>query len=152
MTSIIQLFLAFGYDSDYLTTFDNKDESYGIRNCKHAHMIRNRVTNISGHHNTVPMILYITFWSDDFEATQIKKNRNSIWIKTVTICPPEDQTTSPKYTYLLAMGRKQDNHDHVNDVICEEIKELAKCNQLFLLWEVQIEYSCSSTSTGYFSR
>ena len=73
LTSIIQLFLAFGYDSDYLTTSDNEDESYGIRNCKQAHMIRDRVTNMSEHHNIVPMILYITFWSDDFEATQIKK-------------------------------------------------------------------------------
>ena len=62
----------------------------------------------------MPLIFYVTFWSDDFEGAMLRKNKKSIWIKTITICPPSNQTTSTKYTYVLAIGRKGTNHDEIN--------------------------------------
>ena len=52
------------------------------------------------------MILYLLFWSDDFEGAMLRKNKKSVWIKTVTICPPRDQITSTKYMYVVGIGCK----------------------------------------------
>ena len=57
----------------------------------------------------------------------LRKNKNSVWIKTVTISPPHDQQTSTKYTYVIAMGRKNANHDEVNTIHNMELEELNKC-------------------------
>ena len=73
------------------------------------------------------MILYLIFWSDDFEGSMLRKNKNSVWIKTVTISPPPDQQTSTKYTYVIAMGRKDNDHDEVNKIHNEELEQLNKC-------------------------
>ena len=73
------------------------------------------------------MILYINLWSDDFEPNVYRKNRKSIWIKTVSICPPRDKITSPMYTYVLAIGRKTDNHDVMHEFYNRELEELSKC-------------------------
>ena len=71
----------------------------GIKATKEAHDIRLSVME-EDLHNMKPMILYITLWSDDFEVNNTRKS-HSVWIQTVTICPPPDDVTSSKYTYLL---------------------------------------------------
>ena len=50
-------------------------------------------------------LLYVIFWSDDFEVTKVKK-RKSVWVHTVTICPPHAHATSARYTHALAVGMK----------------------------------------------
>ena len=72
----------------------------------------------------VLIILYLVFWSDDFEVSMLRKNKNSVWIKTVTISPPRDQQTSTKYTYVVVMGHKGTNHDEFNTIHNMEIEEL----------------------------
>ena len=62
----------------------------------------------------MPLIFYVTLWSDDFEGAMLRKNKKSIWVKTITIFPPSNQKTSTKYTYVLAIGHKGTNHDEIN--------------------------------------
>ena len=40
------------------------------------------------------LVLLLTFFSDDFEANNMKKNRNSTWISTVTVSPPKKKDAS----------------------------------------------------------
>ena len=77
------------------------------------------------------MILYLLFWSDDFEGSMLRKNKNSVWLKTVTICPPHDQVTSTKFTYVIAIGRKGSDHDEINKLHNEELKQLQKCSHRY---------------------
>ena len=106
---------------DYITI--NTD----ITTCKQAVNIQQSVRETLNDRNIHPMILYINILSDDFEPNVYRKNRKSIWIKTVSISPPRDKTTSPMYTYVLAIGRKSDNHDSIYLFHNKEIIELSKC-------------------------
>lgn len=71
----------------------------------------------------IPLLLLITLWSDDFEVTHIKTT-TSVWILTVTVCPPNGYGTSPLYTHALAIGRKGMNHDSVFSLYCDEMNNL----------------------------
>ena len=126
LSSVIDHFLAYGFKSDHISTLDDIDSKIGVKGSKFVSAMREKVSSTLSS-SIVPMILYLTFWSDDFESNQLRKNRKSIWIKTVTICPPSDQVTSSKYTYLLAIGRKGDDHDKINVLYNKELADLAKC-------------------------
>ena len=49
------------------------------------------------------------------------------WIKTITKSPPPDQQTSTKYTYVITMGRKGNDHNEVNTIHNEELEQLKNC-------------------------
>ena len=41
---------------------------------------------------------WMIFWSDSFLNSFIKQKDNSVWVLTVTICPPENTKFSGRYT------------------------------------------------------
>ena len=49
----------------------------------------------------------------------------------MTIYPSSNQMTSPKYTFLLAIGRKGQYHDLVNERFNKEIHDLEKCTMRY---------------------
>ena len=125
LTSIIDHFLAFGNVPD-LAFYSPKERGYrSVTNCELARDLYSKVRSTLSS-NTKVMMLYLTLWSDDFEATSLRKNVHSTWIKTVTISPPHNELTSTKYNYILAIGRKNMDHDIVNDQINKELEELGK--------------------------
>ena len=130
LVSVINHFLAFGYESDSYFLNENHYSNIGIQNTNIVKKIKSNVKKriIDG---TEPLILYITFWSDDFEPNQHRKTKGSMWLKTVTICPPSTMTTSPKYTYILSLSKKGKDHDVVNDIFNEELRELSKCSHRY---------------------
>ena len=126
LTSVIDYFLAYGHVPEYITHNDDVSQLRGISACKQAIQLRTEVKQdtISG---IVPMMLYLLFWSDDFEGAMLRKNKKSVWLKTVTICPPHDQVTSTKFTYVIAIGRKGFDHDEINILHNKELQTLNKC-------------------------
>ena len=127
LVSLIDHFLSFNLEMNYMTCDENNMINTGISKCKMALQMRNSVKEELKDSNISPMILYINLWSDDFEPNVYRKNRKSIWIKTVSICPPRDKITSPMYTYVLAIGRKTDNHDIMHEFYNRELEDLSKC-------------------------
>ena len=125
LISIIDHFLAFGNVPDLAFCTPMEKSHRSITNCEFARKLYSDVKS-SVPMNTNVMMLYLTLWSDDFEATSLRKNVHSTWIKTVTISPPHNETTSTKYNYILAIGRKNMDHDIVNDQINKELDELGK--------------------------
>ncbi len=67
---------------------------------------------------------YVYFWSDSFLRCFIKQKDNSVWILTVTICPPYIERWSGNHTYLLAMGKSSLDHSPIIDHFNEEVKEI----------------------------
>ena len=127
LVSVINHFLAFGYKTEFSFLNEPHYSNTGIQSTNIAKQIKRNVKKgISDDIN--PLILYITFWSDDFEPNQHRKTKGSMWIKTVTICPPSNMSTSPKYTYILALSKKGIDHDVINDIFNKELKELSKCS------------------------
>ena len=102
----------------------------GIAACEQANKIRHEASK-NYESNAQPMILYLLFWSDDFEGAMLRKNKNSVWLKTVSICPPHEQVTSTKFTYVIAIGRKGSDHDEINKLHIEELKQLQKCSSRY---------------------
>ena len=125
LTSVIDYFLAYGHTTDSLYKNDDVSTLSGVAACKQANMFREEVQK--QYADTNPMILYLLFWSDDFEGAMLRKNKRSVWIKTVTICPPRDQVTSTKYTYVVGIGRKGPHHDEINKLHNKELHQLHKC-------------------------
>ena len=70
-----------------------------------------------------PLILYLSFWSDDFDAFTHQKTK-SIWIKKVRMCPPRDQMTSLNFTFLLAIGPTSQNYYVINELFMKDIEDL----------------------------
>ena len=55
---------------------------------------------------------YVYFWSDSFLMCFIKQRENSVWVLTVTICPPESVKSNGTNTFVLAMGKSGKDVDH----------------------------------------
>ena len=65
----------------------------------------------------------MTDWHDDFEPnTQAKQNRGSIWTYTITLLSSAHVLNQSSYSYVIAIGPKNANHDNVLDTIRKEIK------------------------------
>ncbi len=45
---------------------------------------------------------WLLFWSGGFLCYLIKQKDNSVWILTVTVCPPPEIKSSHMYTILLS--------------------------------------------------
>ena len=71
---------------------------------------------------------YIYFWSDSFLRCFIKQRENSVWVVTVTICPPESEKTNGTNTFILALGKsgKEVDHRPVIEHYIKECQELMK--------------------------
>ena len=74
----------------------------------------------------MPIIpLFITFWSDDFDPNKsIKNNRQSIWIKTITIFTIDMEGNKRSSTYPLTLAMKGKNHEIVENYYMQQILSL----------------------------
>ena len=74
----------------------------------------------------LPIIpLFITLWSDDFDPNKsIKNNRQSVWIKTITIFTIDMEGNKRSSTYPLTLAMKGKNHDVVEQYYKSQIISL----------------------------
>ena len=73
-----------------------------------------------------PLILFGTIWSDGFDANNVVHNAPSIWMRTITIAPPQDDKTSTLHTFVLHMSQEGVNHDKINELLNEELISLER--------------------------
>ena len=93
--------------------------------------IRNRVNEKTKDSTLSPLILYIILWSDDFEPNNVKQHKKSTWIKTMTIAPRHDCETSPRHTYIIALGSKSLDHEFINHAFYQELKFLQEPTYMY---------------------
>jgi len=67
---------------------------------------------------------YMIFWSDSYLNSFIKQKDNSVWVLTVTFCPPEDMKSSGRYTHVLAIGKSDSDHTAVINHYMGKAEEL----------------------------
>ena len=68
-----------------------------------------------------PLILLGTVWSDGFDANNVVHSAPSIWMRTITIAPPQDMKTSTRHTFVLHMSREGICHEQIDILFCEEL-------------------------------
>ena len=100
---------------------DNKD----LMHVKQSHDILKEVFYSNESTGIDPYIFLLIIWSDDFEVNHTRKNRNSTWLKTVTLVPPANLSTSKKHTNAICLGRKNQDHSIVNKFFQDELKTLS---------------------------
>ena len=68
--------------------------------------------------------VFLTLWSDDFEPNNLKDNRGSVWIQTLSIQTSGSGDLKNHHVYPIAVGPK--NHDHFNvmSLIWDDLKLL----------------------------
>ena len=77
------------------------------------------------------LCLYVVEWSDAFEpSSSAKSNRGSVWLKTVTISPPHDKLHSMTNTYPIAVGPHDVDHEEVEKLFAEELKQFRSGNDV----------------------
>jgi len=100
LRDVIEHLVAHGLDFDSLDLEVGKTKKCslhdGIKHTPAAAAICERVRDLVNN-DIKPLVLYVVLWSDDFEVTHIKTTK-SVWVHTVTVCPPKSQATSPCYT------------------------------------------------------
>ena len=79
-----------------------------------------------------PYVILLILWSDDFEVNHTRKNRNSTWLKTLTIVPPQNMNTSRKHTHAICLGRKNQDHSFVNKMFQKEIEKLCEPKERYI--------------------
>ena len=90
------------------------------------------------------MAILLTDWHDDFEPnTQAKQNRGSVWVYTVTIVGPPGTQNQSNYSYPIAIGSKNVNHDNIIDKIQNELKALKEGNTKFYHRKLKKDISVS---------
>jgi hypothetical protein len=96
--------------------------SYDIIEKASIRMWNNNVQENNG--NNV-LVLFLKFWSDDFDPnTSVKSNRQSVWVKTVSIFARLKNGNKVTYTYPIATSPKGDNHDEIDMRISIELEKL----------------------------
>ena len=93
--------------------------------------IRSKVKQNLHESSISPLIIYIILWSDDFEPNNVKQHKKSTWIKTVTFAPPLHCQTSSKHTYIIALSAKTQNHEYINSIFTQELKELSSPTYIY---------------------
>jgi hypothetical protein len=74
---------------------------------------------------------WVYVWSDSFLCGFVKQKDNSVWILTVTICPPLNKINSGRCTHVLAMGKSSKDHTSVIEYYYREVKKLMKGFQTY---------------------
>ena len=53
------------------------------------------------------MKVYLTIFSDNFEPNRVKQYKESTWLETITIAPPQDYQESLRHMYIIALSKKK---------------------------------------------
>ena len=140
LESVINHTLGHGTECDFLSINDIISYNPGemlLSHVQEALDMRASVSSRYSHTGIKPYILYLILWSDDFEVNHTRKNRNSTWIKTVTICPPRGYSTSTIHTQAISLGHKGQDHNSVNAYFNKELEDLKQCTLRYVKTKMQ---------------
>ena len=150
LKEVIRIYAALGADFDY--AWDARAQGEEKRNKKHGlnstkavddlieevHR-RMRESGVDESMRIKTSIGYLVFWSDSFLRCFIKQKDNSVWILTVTVCPPEGMESSHLYTYILAIGKSGDDHTKVTEHFMKEARDLMEGIEVYTATNNRIE-------------
>lgn len=95
LVTVIEHFLALGIEHNGIhNCCIDTDMNNSIHQTAAVKDIISDVKTDVGEGHVPELVLLLSFFSDDFEVNNIKKNRNSTWISTVTISPPKKKDAS----------------------------------------------------------
>jgi len=101
---------------------------YLFRSKRVCHIIKTARARVRNNDldGTFPVIpIFVSMWSDDFDPNKsIKSNRQSVWIKTITIFVMNQFGNKIKKTYPISKAKKGLNHQIVEKEVSVELEAL----------------------------
>ena len=73
-----------------------------------------------------PLIIFGTIWSDGFDSNNVVHTAPSMQIRTITISPPCNMSTSIYHTFIINKRREGNCHEQVKRDIKDELLSLEK--------------------------
>ena len=95
--------------------------------------------------------LFIKMWSDDFDPNKsVKSNRQSIWLKTITIFTFTNNGLIVEHTYPMGLSKKGIDHDELDRQIEIEIQVIKNATPMVSMYSraykssvsVYVDYYC----------
>jgi hypothetical protein len=131
--------------------YDSSDMSYNnIFTCKRSQiifeegairmssMLPNEDNHLVKQHNHL-VVLFMKMWSDDFDPNKsIKSNRQSVWIKTLTLFAMTSDGKKIERTYPISLSSKGSDHEIVESSFADEIIKLRSGRLMFFFRDVII--------------
>ena len=103
-------------------------------------------------HNGIKCLpLFIKMWSDDFDPNKsVKSNRQSVWLKTITIFSFTNDGLLVEHTYPMGLSKKGMDHDELDKKIEIEIQVIKNANPMVSMYSraykerisVYVDYYC----------
>jgi hypothetical protein len=132
LKDVLQHMFAYGTKMEGLYPYDNNDyigtyvgQSNKIFNTPFMKQKINEILKqFPSSGNLKPLVLFGTVWSDGFDANNVVHSAPSIWMRTITISPPQDNKTSTLHTFVLHMSHEGVDHDEINKMFNRELQEL----------------------------
>ena len=126
--------LAAGFGANFQFCYDSKSKKHnkdGLNGTPAASNLVHDVVNGMKEKGIAESVIvetsigWLYLWSDSFLRCFIKQKDNSVWILTVTLCPPEREKSTGSHTYVLAMGKSSEDHTPVIEHYLEQVQEVA---------------------------
>jgi hypothetical protein len=142
---------------DYITSISTMPQSLNIFYSNRVKEIvmecdvrRRQYVDINNHPNVV---LFLKLWGDDFDPnSSIKSNRQSVWVKTLTIFTMTTDDNKVSYTYPIAASKKSNDHEEIECILNDEIQQLRSglmkvyfCRYLSAVVNVHADIFCIMT-------
>ena len=131
--------------NDNIVTCDDWEEYYAsdeydnnILTLKNTDRIKEIVDHAIGKSknndiNCVP--LFLKMWSDDFDPNRsVKANRQSIWMKTITIFAFTTDGRIIEHTYPIGLSKKGYDHDEMDVCILKEINHIKDAKPMVTMY------------------
>lgn len=117
--------LTFSNDQRFDAAFDHSQTVGGVTD---SFAYYNAIHNARAlYQDTSVAVLWLAEWQDDFDPNSVKGNRESCWLKTVTVNPLPGAAGGPQqFTFPVALGGKSSDHEEVEELFSDELKRYSQ--------------------------
>jgi hypothetical protein len=141
------------YDESMMTTTDWNDfynstaynaNMLNLRNSDKIKSIVDIAMQKKSFNNMKCIPLFMKMWSDDFDPNKsVKSNRQSVWLKTVTIFTFNIEGLIVEHTYPMGLSKKGSDHDELDKQIEIEIQVIKNASPMVSMFSRKYETSVS---------
>ena len=135
LVSVVEKALLLGLPLDLIQSSEYKNRKVDNSSILNVPYFVEVLEKVYHKYNTMgidPFVFMLVIWSDSFEPNNTRQNKQSIWLKTVTVCTSLSCDTSASHTFALCMGFKKDSHDGVNTMYNNELISLQNIHYFYI--------------------
>jgi hypothetical protein len=120
---------------NYYMSSNYDANNLSLKNSKRVKEIVDKAMKREEEQNNLMVPLFLKMWSDDFDPNKsVKNNRQSVWLKTVTIFGFSNNNEIIERTYPIGLSKKGVNHAELDDRLSKEIDRIKNGKKLVTMY------------------